>query len=230
MTSGKSIAVRWSIGLLLVVGAVSALWALFPADEWLTSLVFQIDDLGLIGLVVYLGLYVLLAVLGFPATPLNIGAGVIFAFLYGYPLALIGGATVATISFLFARYIATDWIRSRLDKLEHFDEISEMVAEEGLKIVILARLSPLIPATVKNYGFAVTDIKARTYVLGTVIGQIPIYAVHVYLGWVGGIAMMSGGPSGGPMQWLLIGGGLLASAALVAVLTWYARRKLERHA
>lgn len=37
--------------------------------------------------------------------------------------------------------------------------------------------------------------------------------MHVYLGWVGGVAMMRGDAPEGSFRWLLIGAGIIATVA-----------------
>ena len=228
MTPAKRRTLWWSAAIVVALLAIAGLWKVFPVGEWLVGVTTRIGEMGIIGYAVYFGLYVLLAVLSFPTTPLNIGAGVIFGFLFGYPLALAAGGTAAMLTFLFAKYVATDWIQKKLEKFDDFETLTEMVREEGFKMVFLTRLNPFIPATVKNYAFAVSDVRKRTYLLGTVLGQLPIFAVHVYLGWAGGAAMMAGAKPPEGLHLALLAGGVVVSIVMFVVVTWYARRALNQ--
>lgn len=224
---------RKNASLALVALAVTALlavllWANLPVSEWLQTMVLKIDDLGFLGIVFYFLIYVLLASLSFPTTPLNIGAGVIFGYLVGFATALAGAISAAAATFIFTRHIATEWIKKRLSRSEHFDTMEALVEEQGFKIVFLARINPFIPASFKNFGFAVTGIDQRRYLAGTLLGQIPIVAAHTYIGWTGGLAMMQTESSESPLSGEFMIGGVIASIALLAIISWYANRSLNR--
>ena len=64
------------------------------------------------------------------------------------------------------------------------------IAEEGLKLIFLIRLSPAFPFNLLNYALGLTKVSLRDYVIGTT-GIIPGTIMYVYLGsLVGDVAML----------------------------------------
>ena len=53
---------------------------------------------------------------------------------------------------------------------------------DGFPIVLLARLSPLIPYNLLNYVLSVTAARFRDYLLATWIGMLPAIVLYVYTG------------------------------------------------
>jgi uncharacterized membrane protein YdjX (TVP38/TMEM64 family) len=125
----------------------------------------------------------------------------------------------ASLAFLAARFLGRHRVRAILAKSRKFAAIDKAVSEEGGKIVILLRLSPLVPFNVQNYLFGVTAIPFPQYVAATFVGIIPGTALFVYLGALGNT-------SGGPRTWVFFGMGLLATALVVVLVTRKAKAKL----
>lgn len=196
-----------------------------PVDEWLSRAVWHMFDLRGWAALVYFLLYVALVAVSFPTTPLNVGAGILFPFWLGAGIALAAGFVSAVVSFLLVRSVARDWIRSRLRRLPHYDDIMRLMENAGLQLVILIRLNPFIPAGFKNYGFSMAGVPFRTYLLGTALGQTPVTLVHVYLGWAGGLAIMAGENPLTTRNYVFLGLGAALSVALLVLISWYGRKK-----
>ena len=208
-------------GLVVIV----LLWTLLPVEKWLGFAVWHMFDLRGWGILIYFLLCVVLVDLSFPATPLNIGAGILFPFWIGAGVAVAAGLAAAIIGFLLVRYVAGEWIRSRLDKLPRYAELMRLMENAGFQVVFLVRLNPFIPASFQNYGFSLAGVPLRTYMLGTALGQTPVTLAHVYLGWAGGLAIMTGQNELDGWDYLFIGLGALLSVALLLFVSWYGRRR-----
>ena len=208
--------------------AIVLVWKLLPVADWVSVAVWRMFDLGMWGVLIYFVLYVLLAGLTFPTTPLNVGAGMLFPYWLGAAVALGAGFVTATASFLLIRYVAGDRFRSRLSRLAHYDDMMKLMKDAGFKVVFLIRLNPFIPASLKNYGFSLAGVPLRTYALGTALGQTPVTLAHVYLGWAGGLAVMSGEEPLGTLNYLFIGVGAVLSVGLLLLISWYGRKKTMR--
>ncbi len=85
-------------------------------------------------------------------------------------------------AFLVSRYLARDWFERRLAGNARLGAIDRAVAEQGFKIVLLSRLSPLLPFGMVSYSFGLTNISLRKYALATWLGMSPGTLLYVYLG------------------------------------------------
>ena len=65
------------------------------------------------------------------------------------------------------RFLARDWVAQRVAQNLRFRAIDQAVADQGFKIVLLTRLSPVFPFNVLNYAFALTQVRFRDYVLAS---------------------------------------------------------------
>ena len=206
-------------GALLV--AIGFGWYLLPLGDWAVALRAWIVDLGLLGIVLYVAIYAVATVLLAPGALLTIAGGFAFG-LWGLPVVLVAAATGASLAFLVARHVARDHVRRMLETRRNLAAIDRAIAAEGWRIVLLFRLSPLIPFNLQNYLFGVTAVPFRHYLAATIVGIAPATTLFVYVGALGEAAY-----DGGPVIWGIFGAGLLAAAAAVVLVTRKARALLR---
>lgn len=111
-----------------------------------------------------------------------------------------------------------------------FQAIDQAVGKEGLKIVLLTRLSPIFPFNLLNYAFVVTEVFLKDYVIGKV-GIIFGTIMYVYLGSLAGslATLGTGSQSADPsVQWAIRILGFIATAAVTVYVTRIARKALEQ--
>src|SRR5262249_6857951 len=145
--------------------------------------------------------------------------------VYGCIYTSIGATLGATAAFLVGRYLARGWVAKRIEGNATFSAIDRAVADEGWKIVGLTRLSPVFPFNLLNYGFGVTRVKLRDYVLASWIGMMPGTILYVYLG---SLARAAGDRTRTPAEWALYGVGLIATILVTITITRIARKALAR--
>ena len=63
-----------------------------------------------------------------------------------------------------------------------FKGLAAALKMRGLYIVFLTRLSPIFPFPALNYGYGVTEIRLRDYIIGTFGGVLPATVGYTYLG------------------------------------------------
>ncbi|MEW6388031.1 MAG: TVP38/TMEM64 family protein [Thermodesulfobacteriota bacterium] len=133
---------------------------------------------GLWGPIIYLAIWSVAPILFLPGLPITIAGGVLFGPIWGLVYTVLGATVGAVTSFLVARYLARDWVESKLagTKLLNLDY---KVSQEGWKIVFLTRLIPF-PFFVVNYSFGLTRVSCLSYTLATFFGIIPLTAVFIY--------------------------------------------------
>ena len=198
-------------------------------QQQLVNLLDWIQKLGPIGSVVFILTYIVITVAFLPASVITLGAGFIFGVVQGSILVFIGAMLGATAAFLIGRFVARDWIAKKVADNRFFSALDGAIADEGLKLVFLIRLSPAFPFNLLNYALGLTKVTLRDYVLGTT-GIIPGTIMYVYLGsLVGDLAMLGTGdaPSNPVISWIIR---LLIFFTVVAItlyITKIARKALK---
>ena len=61
------------------------------------------------------------------------------------------------------------------------EAIDKAIHKEGLKLVLLLRLCPVMPFNAMNYLMGITSVEAKDYIIGCV-GMIPGTLVFVFIG------------------------------------------------
>lgn len=210
--------------IALAVFSLVMMWMFLPLSEWIERFRLWIIDLGVVGIVAFVLVYVFVTVVLGPATALTMTAGLAFGF-WGFPL-VVGSATLAAaVAFLLGRYIARQRVLAMIECDPRLESLHQAFGDEGWRIVVLLRLSPLIPYGMQNYLFSVTNIGFLPYVVATLFGVMPASALYVYIGSLGATA----NDEGGVMKWLLIVGGLMATAVVAWIIGKRAQQAIALH-
>ena len=218
---------RWRWVLYACAGLVIVLAVkYFHVQALLKAALDWIGKLGPWGPVIFVGLYVVATVLFVPGSVLTLGAGAVFGVALGSVCVSISATLGATAAFLVGRYLARDAIARKIEKNEKFVTIDRAVADEGWKIVLLTRLSPVFPFTLLNYAFGLTRVKLSHYVLASWIGMMPGTVMYVYLGSL--VNVGAGHRQRTTGEWVLYGVGLLATVTVTIFVTRLARKALAK--
>ena len=221
---------KFTLAVLLLAAFAAAVMFL-PLRDWMVRSVEWVHSLGALGPAVYTIIYILAAVLMFPASLLTLAAGFLYGPLWGTLLVSPVSVAASALAFLLGRSVAREWIGRRIERNPHFSAIDAAVAANGFKVVFLLRLSPIFPFTLLNYALGLTRVRLRDYVLASFLGMLPGTFLYVYLGSsVANVAALASGKatSGGPWQHLLFWGGLAATILVVVLVTRTARQALNR--
>lgn len=222
-TTKKGFPWKWVI-LAAILVAITVAWFLLPVDEWIKQLKSWVEGLGPWGYVIFGVIYVAATIVLAPGAPLTIAAGLIFGG-WGFPVVIVAATIGACLTFLIARYLAKNRVKKAIDARPKFKAVSDVVGEDGWKIVGLMRLSPAVPFNLQNYFFGVTEVKFWHYALATFIGIMPGSALYVYLGVLGGEA---GGGSSSVLKWVFLGAGLVATVIVTVFVSKKANEKLKK--
>lgn len=220
---------RLLIGLAaaLLAAAAIAAWLLCPFAHWLHVFRHWLLGFGPAGAGFFALIFILATVVLAPDWPLSVLAGLVYG-LWGIPVVIAAATIAASLAFLAARHLARERVRRLVARRPAFAAVDRAVAEEGWKIVLLLRLSPLVPFNLQNYVFGVTGISFAQYVPATLIGIAPATAVYVTLGMMGKAAAEGGG--NGALEWVLLAVGLMATAAVALLIARKARAALAETA
>ena len=218
------------IGRLLVgVVTVTALLSLGrQVGGYMPEFGEWVDGLGWWGPLIFMTGYVAATVAFVPGSVLTLVAGAIFGLVSGLIYVFIAATIGAAAAFLVSRYIARraieDWIKDN----DRFVAIDRAIARKGLKIVVLLRLSPIIPFNLLNYALGLTSVGFVDYVFAS-LGMLPGTLLYIYYGKVAGdVALLAGGASmRGPAYYMVLGLGLVATVVVTTLVTRTARQALQ---
>ncbi len=222
MRSGKI----WFIGALIVAVAVGFLF--LPVRQWFLQFESYVKGLGSIGPVVVALTYVVSTVLFVPGSALTIGSGTLFGLSTGFLVVFAGANVGALCAFLLARTLLRDKVARWAEENPKFRSLDRAIGRQGFKMVFLTRLSPAFPFTLLNYLLGLTAVSTGSYVLANLVGMLPGILLYVYIGAAARDALAGQiDPSTGVLQQALKYVGLLATIAVVVLVTRIARSALR---
>ena len=82
---------------------------------------------------------------------------------------------------LLGRFVFKDYAIKLKEKYPIIKALDKAIETEGLKLIFLMRLCPLIPFTLFNFAIGVTGMKLKDYCIG-MIAIIPTTVAYVFLG------------------------------------------------
>jgi uncharacterized membrane protein YdjX (TVP38/TMEM64 family) len=168
--------------LLLFVALVGTVGFLFAPTD-LQAVRDWAAGLGAGGAILFVLGYAALTLTPVPKNLLTIAAGLVWGFWLALALVYVGALLGATASFVIGRALG----REAVERLTgaRVARLDAALAQRGFLAVLGARLVPIIPFTLINYGAGLTAVRRRDYALGTAIGIIPGSAAYVALGAFG---------------------------------------------
>lgn len=160
------------------------------------------------GPVVFVVLHVVLTLVPVPKNLLAGIAGALFGLGAGSALSWVGAVVSAWVTFELAGRLGAEAVDGITGA--RVERVRRVLRERGLLAVVIARLTPLVPFTVVNYGAGVSRVGRRDYLLGTALGVVPGTVAYVAVGASAGQDATTILLAGGAGVLLLVAAGLLA--------------------
>ena len=178
------------------------------------------------GALVFVPLYALWVTLLLPGVWASMLAGALYGTWWGSLIVFLGACLGAEAAFMLGRTWLRNWARRRLAAVPKLLAIEQAVSREGLKLVLLTRLSPAFPFSLLNFAYGLSEVSLRDYSIG-LIGILPGTILFCGLGALAGDVARFGEVLSGEADagtWALRIGGLLATVASV----WLAGKAAQR--
>ena len=156
--------------------------------------------------------------------------GFVFGFLPGLLFSAVAIPLGAQSAFEFGRWAGRPWIRRKVTQSRRMHAIEAALQEKAFVIVVLTRLSLIIPFNLLNYAFGTTSVNATTHLLATAVGMLPAIALYSYLGTLArdlGQILSSEAASSDLSYWIL-GAGVAAIIAATWIIHRTATSALEK--
>ncbi|NQV87208.1 MAG: TVP38/TMEM64 family protein [Woeseiaceae bacterium] len=202
-----------------------------PLANWITVLVAWGQHHPVTGPLVYVIFIVIATVLFLPGSVAMMIGGFLFGLVPGLVLAAFAIPIGAQSSFEFGRWIARPWVQKRMANNHRMHAIEAALADQAFVIVILTRLSLIIPFNLLNYAYGASSVKASTHFFATALGMLPAVALYVYLGTLARDLgqILSGAAAPSELGYWIFGAGIVAIVLATWVIHRTATRALEKH-
>ena len=216
--------------LAISIAFVALVYSLYllPFADWVAATVAWAQGHPVAGPAIYVLCVVLGTVAFVPGSVSMMIGGFLFGLVPGFLLTAIGISLGAQSAFLAGRKGARHWVERRVAESRRLTAIEKGLHEEAFLIVVLTRLSLVIPFNLLNYAYGITSVRPAMHFVATTVGMLPAVALYVYLGTLARDLgqILSGDAT--PTQL-----GYWIAAVGITGLTWAihrtASRALERH-
>jgi uncharacterized membrane protein YdjX (TVP38/TMEM64 family) len=199
--------------------------------DWLTPVVLRVVELGPWAPVLFVLIYIVAAVTLAPAFFLTVAGGAVFGVWQGSLLVFVGASLGASAVYALASPLASiRWMR-RVTSDHRVAAVRNAVAGGGVRVMLLLRLSPLVPYSILNYALALSGVRYEDFLVA-LLGMIPAIVLYTYYGKVvGDVAALAAGvsPPRGLEYYVLLAVGLVTVVVSTTMITRAARREMERH-
>lgn len=182
-------------------------------------------------------------------TPLTIGCGFIYRGVYGWKLGLfvativsmVGSLLGAVVCFFLGRYLMKETVQRWVRKYPLFDAINVAASEQGLKIMAMLYLTPVLPLGLVSYMCGTTSMNVSSFSLAKV-ASTPLYLLYTFIGASAHSFIKRGGKNEdgadkfsateGAKQLeenrFLIIAGIVLSMVMMTLITRYIRKELMK--
>jgi len=176
--------------LLALVVAGIALLIVYRDQLDEAALESWLENAGSAAPILFMLIYIIGTIFFFPGSVLTLLGGALFGPYLGTFYNLSAATIGAMLSFLVARFLASDWVENKAGG--HLKKLINGVEDEGWRFVAFVRLVPLFPFNLLNYALGLTRISFAQYSIATYICMLPGAIAYTYLGYIGREAATGG--------------------------------------
>ena len=216
-----------------VAGAIAVALLIWLGGRWagprMLGVIGDVRQWGLVAPMAFMLLYAVSVVALIPASVLTMAGGAVFGLVRGVAFSFGGALLGSTVAFLLGRYVARHVVERKLATMPRFTAINRAVSAQGLRIVFLLRLSPIVPFNFLNYALGVTRISTKDFAIASA-GMLPGAVMYAYAGKVTGEALVLAGQAELPKSasyYAILVAGLAATLAATTLIARTARRALR---
>ncbi|HKB50705.1 MAG TPA: VTT domain-containing protein [Solirubrobacterales bacterium] len=174
----------------------------------------RIEDLGVGGPLLILGLTLIHTVVFYPAEIVDAAAGFVYGFFPALALMMFGWLLSGLLCFAVGHSVA----RPLLDRwfgTGRFERIEGAIERGGVTLLLAVRLIPIVPFSLVSYAAGAARVPLWRFVWTTAVGYLPITVLAVYFG-----TRLEGLSPTDPLVW----GSAVALLALLLLGHQFARR------
>ena len=125
-----------------------------------------------IGIFAFVCIYIFIVLLLLPASWLSLLSGFLYGSYLGSIIVFISASIGASVAFFISKSFFAKKLKNFLSRYPNLSVMEQIVKKGGLKLIFLARLSPIFPFSILNYFYGLNNVKFRDFALG-LFGIIP---------------------------------------------------------
>jgi uncharacterized membrane protein YdjX (TVP38/TMEM64 family) len=185
---------------------------------------------GWVGMAWFVILYTLTCVFFLPGSALTVGAGAIYGFWGGTILVTFSSTLGAIVNFLTARYLLRAFVLRHMSHSPKFLALDRAIEREGAQVILVSRISPVVPHSLVSYIAGVTKISFTKFSISSFVGFIPISVAYSYAGaLLGAVARTKMQiTTNDPLTWFFYALGLIVTVGAVVMTARMASRALRQ--
>lgn len=153
--------------------------------------------------------------------------GSMFGTVQGVAIASVAATTSALMCLLTSRHVLRDMFVGKEPPL--LKAVASSIAasdQKSLLIVLLFRLSPVVPYCLSNYLFGLTEVRILPYLAGTWMGTLPAISAFVSAGVL--TKSIANGTASAPTELLVLG--FVATVCVLTALGKISQQELNKMA
>jgi len=125
-----------------------------------------------IGIFSFVCIYILIVLLILPASWLSLLSGFLYGSYLGSIIVFFSASLGASVAFFVSRSFFAKKLKNLFSRYPKLSVMEKVVEKGGLKLIFLARLSPIFTVGILNYFYGLNNVKFRDFALG-LFGIIP---------------------------------------------------------
>lgn len=127
--------------------------------------------------------HILMAVFFVPCSPMTLMAGALWGGPYGITVSMFAALASCATTFLLSR----SFLRQRIEHflMRRYPKVAGLLAQVAVhdwKIVAVAQMNPLVPASTLGYIFGLSKVTLKRYLLFSAIFMLPLQFLFVMTG------------------------------------------------
>ena len=180
---------------------------------------------GALGLLFFIAVYIIVVLVFLPITPFSIAAGAIFGW-WGILIAYFSALVGSIIAFSIARGFGKEYVAKICESRPIVGALERVVVKGGFRLILLIRLSGILPFALQNYAFGLTALDRRSYIWASLIGLLPGAIIKVWVGKLG-MNVLAGDFWSNGINTAGLALGLIATAIMLYYVVVLTKRELS---
>ena len=182
-----------------------------------------------LGVIAFILLYIFWVNIFLPGSWLSMFGGLLYGSFLGSLYVFLGASLGAILTFFLGRTFLRRWFQKRLSSFPKLELVERSLSNQGIKFVVLTRLSPIFPFGILNIAYSFSNIKTSDFLIG-LLAILPGTFLYCSLGSLASnIYKFDEIITGGDQfySFCLTSIGFFATLLLVLMISSIARRSLQ---